>query len=128
MDARSVRVLCAILAQDAGLGEVKADRAANAAIRDLALPPIGGSPGRLSLDALERAVELAACLPAMDRVTLIAHLRRLLPVQADARCAEFLRLLCLTIDCPQVSALSAHPQAVQREPSATSSPADLSQG
>jgi Zn-dependent protease with chaperone function len=127
MDARSVRVLCAILAQDAGLGEVKADRAANAAIRDLALPPIGGSPGRLSLDALERAVELAACLPAIDRVTLIEHLRRLLPVHADARCAEFLRLLCLTIDCPQVSPPSVQHRAGQLEPSVTSSSADLSQ-
>lgn len=120
MDARSVRVLCAILAQDAGLGEVKADRAANAAIRDLALPPIGGSPGTLSLDALERAVELAACLPALDRVTLIEHLQRLLPVHADARCAEFLRLLCLTIDCPQVSAPAAHQGASQRDPVVTS--------
>ena len=115
MDARSVRVLCAILAQEADLGEVKADRAANAAIRDLALPPIGGSPGVLSLDALERAVELAAGLSPIDRLTLIEHLRRLLPAKADPRCAEFLRLLCLTIDCPQVSASSAPDRPVQTE-------------
>ena len=128
MDARSVRVLCAILAQDAGLGEVKADRAANAAIRDLALPPIGGSPGGLSLGALERAVELAACMPAIDRVTLIEHLRRLLPVHADARCAEFLRLLCLTIDCPQVSAPPAHQLVTQCDPAVTGLSVSLTQG
>ena len=100
-DARSVRVLFALVARDAQLSEPRADRAANAAIRALGLPPIGGSAGVLTLRALERAAEHAASLPAMARVVLIDHLHQLMSDQPVASSAEFLRLLSLAIDCPQ---------------------------
>lgn len=100
LDARSVRVLFAALAQQAQVSEPRADRAANAAIRELGLPPIGGNAGRLSLEGLERAADQAAGLPMLDRSLLVAHLSRLLPAVPSAPCTEFMRLLCLSIDCP----------------------------
>lgn len=100
MDARSLRVLFALVAHCAHVSEAKADRAANAAIRALGLAPIGGSAGPLTLEALERAVSRAARLPPLDRPRLLKHLVAILPPDVDVEVADFLRLLCVAIDCP----------------------------
>jgi Zn-dependent protease with chaperone function len=103
MDARSIRVLFALVAQAAQVSEAKADRAANAAIRALDLVPIGGSAGALSLDALERAVGRAGRLPLLARPQLIAQMVAMLPGDADDEVRDFVRLLCVAIDCPPPS-------------------------
>ncbi len=100
VDARCVRVLFALVAHCAHVSEAKADRAANAAIRALELAPIGGSAGPLTLDALDRAVRRAAQLPPLDRPLLVRRLVALLPADAGAEVRDFLRLLCVAIDCP----------------------------
>jgi Zn-dependent protease with chaperone function len=99
-DARCVRVLFALVAQCAQVSEAKADRAANAAIRALELAPIGGSAGPLTLDALDGAVRRAARLPPLDRPLLVRRLAAMLPPDAGAEVRDFLRLLCVAIDCP----------------------------
>jgi Zn-dependent protease with chaperone function len=99
-DARCVRVLFALVAQCAQVSEAKADRAANAAIRALDLAPIGGSAGPLTLDALDGAVRRAARLPPLDRPLLVRRLAAMLPSDAGAEVRDFLRLLCVAIDCP----------------------------
>jgi Zn-dependent protease with chaperone function len=103
MDARSIRVLFALVAQAAQVSEAKADRAANAAIRTLDLVPIGGSAGALSLDALERAVGRAGRLPLLARPQLIAQMVAMLPGDADDEVRDFVRLMCVAIDCPPPS-------------------------
>lgn len=103
-DARSIRVLFALIAQDAGVGEAKADRAANAAIRELALAHVGGTAGELTLESLERAVDRVLCLPPLARPVLAAHLADFLPIDAEPGTIELLRLLCLAIDCPRAAA------------------------
>jgi hypothetical protein len=100
IDARCVRVLFALVAQCAHVGEAKADRAANAAIRALDLVPIGGSPGPLTLDALDAAIRRAALLPPLAKPLLLRRLVALLPPDAGAEVRDFLRLLCVAIDCP----------------------------
>ncbi|HMS80973.1 MAG TPA: hypothetical protein PKC20_15865, partial [Burkholderiaceae bacterium] len=99
-DARCVRVLFALVAHCTDVGEAKADRAANAAIRALDLVPIGGSPGALTLDALDRAVRRAALLPPLAKPLLVRHLVALLRPDAGTEVRDFLRLLCVAIDCP----------------------------
>jgi hypothetical protein len=119
IDARSVRVLFGVVAHCAHVSETKADRAANAAIRLLELVPIGGSAGPLTLDALERAVQRAALLPPLARPLLVRQLVALLPHDADTDVRDFLRLLCVAIDCPppelppRRSAAHAHQDAGQ---------------
>ncbi len=100
MDARCVRLLFALVAHCAHVNEAKADRAANAAIRALDLVPIGGSPGPLTLDALDAAIRRAALLPPLARPLLVRRLVALLPPDAGAEVRDFLRLLCVAIDCP----------------------------
>ena len=100
IDARSIRVLFGVVAHCAHVSETKADRAANAAIRLLELVPIGGSAGPLTLDALERAVQRAALLPPLARPLLVRQMVALLPHDADTDVRDFLRLLCVAIDCP----------------------------
>ena len=100
VDARCVRVLFALVAHCTQVSEAKADRAANAAIRALGLAPIGGSAGPLTLDALDRAVRRAAALPPLDRPLLVRGIVALLPSDADPEVDDFLRLLCVAIDCP----------------------------
>jgi Zn-dependent protease with chaperone function len=100
IDARSVRVLFALVAQCVQVSEAKADRAANAAIRALDLVPIGGSSGPLTLDALDGALRRAARLPPLARPLLVRRLVGLLPSDADAEVLDLLRLLCVAIDCP----------------------------
>lgn len=100
IDARCVRVLFALVAHCTQVSEAKADRAANAAIRALGLAPIGGSAGPLTLDALDRAVRRAAELPPLDRPLLVRGIVALLPPDADPEVHDFLRLLCVAIDCP----------------------------
>jgi len=99
-DARCVRVLFALVAHCTDVGEAKADRAANAAVRALDLVPIGGSPGALTLDALDRAVRRAALLPPLAKPLLVRHLVALLRPDAGTEVRDFLRLLCVAIDCP----------------------------
>ncbi|MCZ8104038.1 MAG: hypothetical protein O9972_39855, partial [Burkholderiales bacterium] len=100
VDARCVRVLFALVAHCAQVSEAKAERAANAAIRSLDLVPIGGSPGALTLDALDAAVRRAALLPPLARPLLVRQLVALLPPDASTEVRDFLRLLCVAIDCP----------------------------
>jgi len=100
IDARSIRLLFALVAQGAHVSEARAERAANAAIRLLDLAPIGGSAGTLSLEGLEDAVARAAALPPLARPLLVRQLVALLPPEADAEVRDFLRLLCVAIDCP----------------------------
>jgi Zn-dependent protease with chaperone function len=100
IDARSIRVLFALVAHAAQVSEAKADRAANAAIRALELAPIGGSAGELTLEALERAVLRAARLPPLARPLLVRQLVAMLPSDADASVRDFLRVLSIAIDCP----------------------------
>jgi Zn-dependent protease with chaperone function len=100
IDARSVRVLFALVAHAAHVSETRADRAANAAIRSLNLAPIGGSAGALTLAALERAVLRVAQLPPLARPLLVKQLVAVLPPDADTSVRDFLRVLCLAIDCP----------------------------
>jgi Zn-dependent protease with chaperone function len=100
VDARCVRVLFALVAHCAQVSETKAERAANAAIRSLDLVPIGGSPGALTLDALDAAVRRAALLPPLARPLLVRQLVALLPPDAGTEVRDFLRLLCVAIDCP----------------------------
>jgi Zn-dependent protease with chaperone function len=100
VDARSVRVLFGLVARCAHVSESKADRAANAAIRLLELPPIGGSAGELTLDALERAVARTGRLPPLAKPLLVRQLVSILPPDADIEVLDFLRLLCVAIDCP----------------------------
>ena len=100
IDARSVRVLFALVAHCAHVSEAKADRAANAAIRALELAPIGGSAGALTLESLEHAVQRAARLPPLARPLLVRQLVALLPPDAGVEVRDFLRLLCVAIDCP----------------------------
>jgi hypothetical protein len=108
-DARSVRVLFAVLAQEARLGDARADRAANAAIRALDLASIGGFGGELTLDALEAAIARTADLPPLAKSRLAEHLAGMLPATVDPSTQECLRLLCLCIDCP--GAVTASPIA-----------------
>jgi Zn-dependent protease with chaperone function len=100
IDARCVRVLFALVAHCAQVSEAKAERAANAAIRSLDLVPIGGSPGALTLDALDAAVRRTALLPPLARPLLVRQLVALLPPDAGTEVRDFLRLLCVAIDCP----------------------------
>jgi Zn-dependent protease with chaperone function len=100
VDARCVRVLFALVAHCAQVSEAKAERAANAAIRSLDLVPIGGSPSALTLDALDAAVRRAALLPPLARPLLVRQLVALLPPDAGTEVRDFLRLLCVAIDCP----------------------------
>jgi hypothetical protein len=100
IDARSIRVLFALVGQCAHVTEARAERAANAAIRALDLVPIGGSTGPLTLDALDAAVRRVAQLPPLDRPILVKQLVALLPHDAGPEVRDFLRLLCVAIDCP----------------------------
>jgi len=100
IDARSIRLLFALVAQGAQVSEARAERAANAAIRLLELPPIGGSAGELTLEGLEQAVARAAGLPPLAKPLLVRALAALLPPQAGAEVRDFLRVLCVAIDCP----------------------------
>lgn len=100
IDARTVRLLFALVAQAAQLNEARTERAANAAIRVLDGVPIGGVAGPLTLEALERAVQRAARLPPLSRPLLVRQLVAVLPPDADADVRDFLRLLCVAIDCP----------------------------
>jgi Zn-dependent protease with chaperone function/predicted nucleic acid-binding protein len=100
IDARSIRVLFALVAHAAHVSETRADRAANAAIRSLDLASIGGSAGALTLDALERAVTRVAQLPPLARPLLVRQLVAVLPPDADSSVRDFLRVLCIAIDCP----------------------------
>jgi hypothetical protein len=93
-------VLFAMVAHCAHVSEIRAERAANAAIRALGLDPIGGSPSRLTLESLERAVQSAGRLPPLDRPLLVRQLVALLPADAGTEVRDFLRLLCVAIDCP----------------------------
>jgi Zn-dependent protease with chaperone function len=98
--ARSIRVLFGLLAASADLNEARADRAANASIRALGLASIGGSPGALTLDALERAVAQVSLLPPLAKPLLVRHLVEMLPRDASIELRDFLRVLCVAIDCP----------------------------
>lgn len=98
--ARSIRVLFGLLAASVDLNEARADRAANASIRALGLASIGGSPGALTLDALERAVAQVSLLPPLAKPLLVRHLVEMLPCDAGIEPRDFLRVLCVTIDCP----------------------------
>lgn len=102
IEARSVRVLFALLAQCAQVSEARADRAANAAIRALGLRAIGGSPGPLTPESLERALAQAAALPALDRPLLLRRLAGLLPADTDSGAEGFdlLRALAAALGCP----------------------------
>ena len=100
IDARSVRVLFALVARCAQVNEVRAERAANAAIRSLDLVPVGGAPDALTLELLERAVGRASRLPPLAKPLLVRQLIALLPPDADAEVRDVLRLLCVAIDCP----------------------------
>lgn len=100
IDARSVRVLFALVAHAAHVSEARTERAANAAIRALEGTPIGGAAGPLTLEALERAIRRAARLPPLARPLLVRQLVALLPPEAGAEVRDFLRLLCVAIDCP----------------------------
>jgi Zn-dependent protease with chaperone function len=106
--ARSIRVLFGLLAASVDLNEARADRAANASIRALGLASIGGSPGALTLDALERAVAQASLLPPLNKPLLVRHLVEMLPCDAGIEPRDFLRVLCVAIDCPP-------PQLPQRQ-------------
>jgi Zn-dependent protease with chaperone function len=103
LDARSVRVLFALVGQAVHLREARIDRAANAAIRSLDLPPIGGMAGDLTLTALERAMVGAAGLPLVLRPRLVRGLVALLPAVPPVEVCDFIRVLCLAIDCPPPS-------------------------
>jgi Zn-dependent protease with chaperone function len=98
--ARSIRVLFGLLAVSVDLNEARADRAANASIRALGLASIGGSPGALTLDALERAVAQVSMLPPLAKPLLVRHLVEMLPCDAGVEPRDFLRVLCVAIDCP----------------------------
>lgn len=98
--ARSIRVLFGLLAASVDLNEARADRAANASIRALGLASIGGSPGALTLDALERAVAQVSLLPPLNKPLLVRHLVEMLPCDAGIEPRDFLRVLCVAIDCP----------------------------
>jgi len=100
VDARSIRVLFGLVARCAQVSESRADRAANAAIRMLELAPIGGSSGALTLEALERAVARTGLLPPLAKPLLVRQLVAILPTDVDAEVLDFLRLLCVAIDCP----------------------------
>jgi Zn-dependent protease with chaperone function len=99
-DARSVRVLFAVLAQAAQVSEAKAERAANAAIRALDLDPIGGSAGIPAAESVERAIRGAEALPPLARPLLVRQLASLLPHDATPEIRDLLRLLCVAIDAP----------------------------
>ena len=124
LDARCVRVLFALVAHCAHVSEARADRAANAAIRALGLAPIGGSAGPLTLDSLDRAVRRAAQLPPLDRPLLVRRLVELLPADAGAEVRDFLRLLCVAIDCPAPSLPARGPSARAPDPGALLADAD----
>jgi len=124
IDARSIRVLFALVAHAAQVSEARADRAANAAIRALDLAPIGGSAGALTLDALERAVTRAAQLPPLARPLLVRQLVAMLPSDADASVRDFLRVLCIAIDCPPPVLPPRIHTLTGREPEAFASAAD----
>ncbi len=98
--ARSIRVLFGLLAASVDLNEARADRAANASIRALGLASIGGSSGALTLDALERAVAQVSLLPPLAKPLLVRHLVETLPADAGIEPRDFLRVLCVVIDCP----------------------------
>jgi Zn-dependent protease with chaperone function len=98
--ARSIRVLFGLLAASVDLNEARADRAANASIRALGLASIGGSSGALTLDALERAVAQVSLLPPLAKPLLVRHLVEMLPCDAGIEPRDFLRVLCVVIDCP----------------------------
>jgi hypothetical protein len=98
--ARSIRVLFGLLAASVDLNEARADRAANASIRALGLASIGGSSGALTLDALERAVAQVSLLPPLAKPLLVRHLVEMLPCDAGTEPRDFLRVLCVVIDCP----------------------------
>lgn len=98
--ARSIRVLFGLLAASVDLNEARADRAANASIRALGLASIGGSSGALTLEALERAVAQASLLPPLAKPLLVRHLVEMLPCDAGIEPRDFLRVLCVAIDCP----------------------------
>ncbi|RPH46870.1 MAG: hypothetical protein EHM87_00695 [Burkholderiales bacterium] len=100
LDARGIRVLFALVAHCAHVSEAKADRAANAAIRTLDLAPIGGSAGPLTIESLEQAMRGATHLPPLARPLLVRQLVSLLPADAGHEARDFLRLLCVAIDCP----------------------------
>jgi len=100
IDARSVRVLFALVAQAAQVSEARAERAANAAIRALDGEPIGGAAGPLTPETLERALRRAARLAPLERPLLVRQLVALLPPEAGGEVRDFLRLLCVAIDCP----------------------------
>ena len=93
-------MLFGLLAASVDLNEARADRAANASIRALGLASIGGSPGALTLDALERAVAQASLLPPLNKPLLVRHLVEMLPCDAGIEPRDFLRVLCVAIDCP----------------------------
>jgi Zn-dependent protease with chaperone function len=98
--ARSIRVLFGLLAASVDLNEARADRAANASIRALGLASIGGSSGALTLEALERAVAQVSLLPPLAKPLLVRHLVEMLPCDAGVEPRDFLRVLCVAIDCP----------------------------
>jgi hypothetical protein len=98
--ARSIRVLFGLLAASVDLNEARADRAANASIRALGLASIGGSSGALTLDALEHAVAQVSLLPPLAKPLLVRHLVEMLPGDAGIEPRDFLRVLCVVIDCP----------------------------
>ena len=98
--ARSIRVLFGLLAASVDLNEARADRAANASIRALGLASIGGSSGALTLDALEHAVAQVSLLPPLAKPLLVRHLVEMLPCDAGTEPRDFLRVLCVVIDCP----------------------------
>jgi hypothetical protein len=114
IDVRSIRLLFALVARAAHVSDARADRAANAAIRALDLAPVGASPGPLTLDALEGALRHAACLPPLARPLLVRHLTAMLPQDAGPEVRDFLRLLCVAIDCPPPR-LSGHGRASRVE-------------
>jgi len=97
---RSIRVLFGLLAASVDLNEARADRAANASIRALGLASIGGSSGALTLDALEHAVAQVSLLPPLAKPLLVRHLVEMLPGDAGIEPRDFLRVLCVVIDCP----------------------------
>ncbi len=99
-DAPAVRLVFALVAHCVHLGEVRADRAANAAIRDLHLAPIGSSPRALTLEALDQAVSRLRQLPALAKPLLVRHLASVLPPDASDDVRDFLRVLCVAVDCP----------------------------
>jgi Zn-dependent protease with chaperone function len=98
--ARSIRVLFGLLAASVDLNEARADRAANASIRALGLASIGGSSGALTLEALEHAVAQVSLLPPLAKPLLVRHLVEMLPGDAGIEPRDFLRVLCVVIDCP----------------------------